>query len=683
MSRKRIVILVAGFLGFSAFASILSAQPYPDSLLRRYDQAEQIPDKVALSYALGAFYTDIDIDSSDWWFRQSLSLAQDIQDSISLGKVYLDFGISTCAKRGDMEEGLALLNLALGYNLQVGEHPVVAKNHLYLGRTYDLVGNFSLALDHYKNARKLYDAVGDSAGLGKLYNYMGILYSVQKDWDQAIRYGKESLEINQKLGLKDAQFRSYNDLSVTYIRAGRYQEALKYIEKGLGLKNTERQFRNMLLNNMATVKEFFGEYDSAVYYLKQSLEISKEANDQRGIGWTQQGLGKAYLGLNKLDLALSNAHEALAYAEEGKELILAQQSVEVITDAYARKKDYAKAYEYQVKYRLLSDSVFNEEKVRSVASLESEYEYNKAQQLKELELRQQEELFQAELDKQGVLRNSLVGGIVGVLIFLGFIFRSYLQKRKANEKLRSQNDLISEQAENLKKLNAAKNRFFSIISHDLRGPMNIFHGMSHMIKVYLEGKEYDELEEFADDVKDTAVQVSQLLDNLLTWAVRQEDQFPFHLEELDLKTCIDENVAIFTSIAASKNIEFQSEVNEEFQVWADKNSLMTILRNLINNAMKFTPAGGRVSVSVARKEEYGVLKVVDNGIGIPKEKLETLFEMQDRIVTKGTAGEKGVGLGLQLVHDFVKMNNGKIEVTSRKDLGTEFTVYIPTKDLAA
>lgn len=278
-------------------------------------------------------------------------------------------------------------------------------------------------------------------------------------------------------------------------------------------------------------------------------------------------------------------------------------------------------------------------------------------------------------DKEYFISSSL-------LVFLFMITQySISQNDKYQKKIETQNHEIAKQRDHLEELNKTKNRFFSIISHDLRGPMNILIGFNTIIKDHI-SKNYNtksdqRLDEINQYLTNSANQVLNLLDSLLKWAMKEEGVIPNNPEKLDLNECIIENIQMLELQADSKNItiSFQAQ-NQEF-VFADKNSLMTIIRNLSSNALKFTPENGVISFNVDSIEGLRVLSVTDTGVGIPKNKLATLFKIDEKKSTIGTQGEKGTGLGLNLVYDFVKMNKGKIEVESEIAKGTTFNVFLP------
>jgi signal transduction histidine kinase len=175
----------------------------------------------------------------------------------------------------------------------------------------------------------------------------------------------------------------------------------------------------------------------------------------------------------------------------------------------------------------------------------------------------------------------------------------------------------------------------------------------------------------------SASQLSALLDNLLNWAVSQQGEFPYAPEQVNIAELTTELQGVFQNMSSAKNIELAFEVEADITAFVDRNSTMTILRNLVGNALKFTESQGKITLSAEVAQDQTIIKVQDTGVGIPQEKLSTLFQLQEKKSTWGTDGEKGIGLGLQLAFDFAAMNKGNISVESETGVGTTFIVVLP------
>ncbi len=253
------------------------------------------------------------------------------------------------------------------------------------------------------------------------------------------------------------------------------------------------------------------------------------------------------------------------------------------------------------------------------------------------------------------------------------------QLASKNRQIIQQKEEIEKQRDEIQAQKDLKDRFFSIISHDLRGPVSSFQGITSIIRMYIRKQKYDQLEGMMDDIDHAATNLSRLLDNLLNWASQEQKQIPYHPSELELVELLRELFDSFHSTARSKEISLVTGNVEGIFLWADKNTIVTVLRNLIHNALKFTNPGGSIQVDGSSANGLTEIQVRDTGQGIPKEKLQNLFG--DMKSTYGTGGEKGVGLGLQLVREFVDLNKGEIKVTSKVGEGTTFTIRLPARPI--
>jgi PAS domain S-box-containing protein len=250
-------------------------------------------------------------------------------------------------------------------------------------------------------------------------------------------------------------------------------------------------------------------------------------------------------------------------------------------------------------------------------------------------------------------------------------------KEDITERIKSEQELKLKNEE-LVKLNAEKNKFFSIISHDLRGPLGGFMGLTEMLTEDSQDFTEDEKKEAISALNDLAHNTFKLLENLLEWAQMDRGVLTFNPEKIDLKTAITECVKIAAESARVKNIEIVSELADGSVVFADNNMLHTVIRNLLSNAIKFTPVGGKVTVSAATAEnKLIVISVKDTGIGMNDEMRNNIFRIDVKTKRPGTQGEPSTGLGLLLCKEFIERHGGKIRVESEVGKGSTFSFTLP------
>ena len=251
------------------------------------------------------------------------------------------------------------------------------------------------------------------------------------------------------------------------------------------------------------------------------------------------------------------------------------------------------------------------------------------------------------------------------------------EQNRMEKELALKNKQIEEQKEELEKAINIKNRFFSLIAHDLRSPLS---SLSSYLNLLIDSNllSKQEISEYATDLKKSVNNVNDMLDNLLNWAVSKTDEWSIKPEIIDLKKSITHVMELYQSVAAQKNIALINKSKSSL-IFADENSIDVVLRNLISNAIKYTNKGGQVSVSVDETEKYVVVSVEDNGIGMGPEIRDNLFNLERKNRPRGTDNEKGTGLGLILSKEFAEKNNGYLKFESTPGKGTTVNFYLPKK----
>jgi signal transduction histidine kinase/ligand-binding sensor domain-containing protein len=257
-------------------------------------------------------------------------------------------------------------------------------------------------------------------------------------------------------------------------------------------------------------------------------------------------------------------------------------------------------------------------------------------------------------------------------------------KKILEEKVTERTSRIEEQkSEILKKnnelneLNASKDKFFSIIAHDLRNPFNTIIGLSDVLIMNLDNTGKEKMQKTLENIKGSSQQAHELLENLLLWARSQTGTLTFRPEPVNLKILVEECIDLVTGQAVRKNITIEQDCPDKIVLPVDINMVRTIIRNLLTNALKFTPQQGRIWVALSVKDGFCILKVRDNGTGIAPEKVKTLFHIDTSHKTFGTDKEPGTGLGLILCREFTEKHKGTIEVESEPGKGSEFRIVLP------
>ena len=288
-----------------------------------------------------------------------------------------------------------------------------------------------------------------------------------------------------------------------------------------------------------------------------------------------------------------------------------------------------------------------------------------------------------ELVKQGatdyVLKDRL--GRLGFCVQRALDDASNKKELKQVHKELSDQEIIKKQNEELKKLNATKDKFFTIIAHDLRSPFNSILGFSDMLKRHVKHMDKEKIEQMAGVIHQASQAAVDLVANLIEWSLSQSGKIEFNPEYINVAEIVNDLKTIVVPAAHKKNISLNYKIPHYINMWGDRSLLATVLRNLVSNAVKFTHTGGQVVVSATEQPEEIIVSVADSGIGIPNGKMRTLFQIDQSHSTPGTNKEKGTGLGLILCKEFIELHRGRIWVENKGVVpgegGTTFLFAVP------
>lgn len=440
--------------------------------------------------------------------------------------------------------------------------------------------------------------------------------------------------------------------------------------------------------------------------LERCLVLYEEVNNLAGIANANYIMGRVYAALDDLGKSRYYYELSLITAEQVELTPLILDNYSSLSDLFALRRDYQIAYDYQLKYLTLRDSLYDAESKRRIVELR--FLHEREQNEKELQLlRKSSQIIQLNYDKQRLFGNFMLLLVLLVLVTLFVIYYRFLEYKKTNallknqkeeiaasnrklkelnhdlfihqEKVESLNKKLRESEKNLIAINKTKDKFFSIISHDLRSPFASIVSFSRILKRDIDDLSKDDLRELVADLDKSVMKISNLLDNLLQWSRTQTGKISFKPNNFSLKNVLAENFNLFASSAREKQIELVDNTEGDEIVYGDVNMTDAVLRNLISNAIKYSHIGGRVAVSATVVNGFVEVSVADTGVGISEENQEKLFRSDMLQSTYGTKDEKGSGLGLLICKEFVRKQGGSLSVKSEMGKGSVFSFTIPGK----
>ena len=277
--------------------------------------------------------------------------------------------------------------------------------------------------------------------------------------------------------------------------------------------------------------------------------------------------------------------------------------------------------------------------------------------------------------------NVIISTILLMNLFGIILSRQYqISRRKEFRSLYHEKELkkeLEKSSAELERINFSKDKFFSILAHDLRSPFNTILGFSEILhKNYHEYKDEERIM-FINNIYVQNKRIYELLNNLLLWSQNQRNKIKYNPEVISIDDIVNKNLGLINLRCKEKGIQVPREITTQIDIYADDNMIDTVIRNLLTNAVKFTKKEGSIDVNITAENDFIKLSISDSGVGISEEKLRDMFQLNKTYSTPGTDNEKGTGLGLIICKEFIEANKGKIEVKSELEKGSEFTIYIP------
>lgn len=703
-----------------SFPHCLSAknnQPKIDSLLQLAEAGNQ-PDSVLFGvyFNLGWELKSMKPTNALDYARKALAIAEKLKDRSKtadalsyIGVIYWQFGSFNMA----FDYYLEALSIYTDVDNQIG----IARSFSNLAVIFIERGFYEKALENLFKALLIYEQNNHKVGMAAVLNNIGLVYEYQKDYDLSERYHMQSLAINEEIDDQKGLSFSYNNLGLVYQGLNMPDKAGEYFYKALEIRekfNDKREIANTT-GNLGYLYYLLGNNTTAKAYLLRSLELYKGVDDKSGIARIYNYLGKLYLQTKELQAARESFNNSLSIASSIGSKPMISSNYQYLAKLMATLGDYRQAYNFQQKHIEINDSIYSEESMRKTKELQ--IMYDKEQKESEIRLiRQNEQINFLSSQKDKLLRNFLVVGVILILITLFLLYNRFLMAKssnqllekqknevyKANEKLislnqnlleqkkrfeelnnqlNSSNEKLQESERNLIEINSTKDKFFSIISHDLRNPFAAIVSFSRILKRDINNLTKEELKELALELDKSVLKINNLLENLLQWSRTQTGKINYEPEYIAIHEIVKENLILFRNNAREKQIALIDKVDDNTPVWADRNMTDTVIRNLLSNALKYTDAGGKIVVNSQIRDHKVFISVEDTGVGMTEESKNKIFRVDTLHSTYGTMDEKGSGLGLLLCKEFVEKQGGEIVFTSQLNQGTTFTFSLPLDKL--
>ncbi len=641
----------------------------------------QAQDKQDLNWFLSYFDYTKDQEDVNQALKESeerLQSSIDINDLAAQASEYKVQGLLALTKTHNYSQAYDFFTRALDIEDSLTLNYERAITYLAIAALYQQIKDPAKSLGVLEKAIKFQEKTDDLNLRVYYYTQLGKAYVTNNNAKLALEQFDVVLDLLSDINKPSLRGEAFYNMANVMATQTNFEEALAYYKKALTEYRSvgEKQREAIALMDIAKLYKVQKNMDRALANYTASLDVRKSLDDQGGIAESYNNIAALYLDQKDIAKTVANAELGLSAAKAANLSTELRRSYELLYLAYKGLNDFQRALHYQEQYSSIHDLLQQENDQTSIVSKEAAREIaiqeSKVEKL-EIERMQKER----ELQAQKEFRQLMLIGSALVLIIAFLVFVLYINKRRANRLLAISNEEIQSKNKQLEELNATKDKFFSIISHDLKGPLNSLTGFSGLLINHTDKLSKEDIQTLAKDLDKSVKNLFALLENLLEWSRSQTGNIEFKAEAFDLTQILIENKALLETQAANKKIELSLNYQQPFQIRAHKHSINTVVRNLLSNAIKFTPEGGKVSLLLEPGKHYVKVSIADTGVGMSQTVIDKLFRIGSKHSTKGTADEKGTGLGLILCKDFVEKNGGQIGVSSEMNKGSMFYFTLP------
>nr|WP_236676101.1 tetratricopeptide repeat protein [Chryseolinea lacunae] len=576
---------------------------------------------------------------------------------------------------GDHSAAIRFDNLSLENDILLKDSAKISRDYNNIGNDYYELGEYDDSFYYFTQSHRVAVAVRDTFRMLVAYHNVGRVFKELGQYERALDHLNLAKRMSEKHKDEEGIAYAYDEIGDVQLRKNEYDSALLSLKKSLEIihKLKVNQLEPKVHSKLATIYLRRGDFASAKAHYDSAYALHARANDRFGMAEVELGRGLVYTKEGDFAQALTKIENSLTVAKQLNARVLEIKCFNQLSILWEMKGDFKKSLEYYKQFKQLEDTLFSQEMqgklLRDQLRFETE---SRDSQIAALSRQQADQ--KDELKKQEFVRNILVVVMALSVILLVTVYRSGRRRRQINMLLLQHQEEMETRSEELERLNQVKDKFFSIISHDLRSPINALSGLLDLLD---KGAVTEaELPSHVRELKVRFNHTRTLLNNLLDWTLLQMDKLNVQAAKIDIGNIVEENIQLLAAVNG-KDIQLVNEVPKNTIGFADSNTINLVIRNLITNALKFTNDGGTVAIRSQDKGTQWMMSVTDNGVGMPPDIIKILFDKTAPYTTRGTANEKGTGLGLILCKEFVEKNGGKIWVESEEGKGSTFYFTLP------
>ncbi len=554
-----------------------------------------------------------------------------------------------------------------------------------IGWIYYRQGQWQKSFEFSELAYDFAVQANDKLQAARLMNNMGALYYEQQNYSRAIQQFKKGYELATEVNDLPTRIRSLNNVALNLVQINQLDSAMAYASKSITLNEHAgspylTSFANRVVGDVYLAK---GNYDSAQAIYNRSLNMAQTLGVKSFEAGVLHRLGNAYLLAGKLDEAESLLLYSIELCKENGFLDELSKSHRYLGRLYEQKGEIKEAFFHQSQFLVLNDSLLNKSNRDRLELLQEMFEKNlEESELELLKAQNENQAYRLQTSRGYSIFFAITAFLIGSLGIRLYFMNKNVSKVNTNllvqqQKIEEQNLALANQSKQLKEINETKNKLFSILGHDLRGPISQVKSVVDLLLAgHLEKEEFDELLHVLNKDIDS---VNFTLNNTLKWSIAQMEGFRVNPHVFNLREVVDNSLKLLQGSLNEKKISVFNQMGSKVEVFADQDLIDVVIRNILNNAVKFSNAEDSVTIFSETDEDWAYWCVLDQGIGMSEDQIELLLSDKYSITKSrpGTNKEKGSGLGLQLAKEFTRRCGGEISIESHPGHGTKFCVQLP------
>ena len=632
-------------------------------ILQAQQQSSDVMDKLLMFDSLAAVHHNKDTKLAVEYSRKALDQAIILKDSAILGDAYYNVA-SALFNVGSFQESLNYWDHAFSYVTTTRDSARILNEK---GAVFIESGDPDQALGCFLSALKKCDDT-DSTFKSRIYNELGFLYRSIDEYDTALWYFKEMSKI--KTAMKGTKVhRSYMNIGLIHLDLKEYDSAIKYFNLSYEGMQGQNEIYGLSIyhNNMGSAYSDMQEFEKALPYAEKAIYYKKMLGNKNR-------LANSYNLMSFIQLGLRQYQEAEKYAELSLSLIdtlsmskVRYNALRYLVESRIGQQDTSQVMDLVYQIIELKDNVHDQQKTAAFSEMSAKFDLEK----KEAEILNKNlalELAEGELDRQGILRNSLLAVLALAIVIVGLVYRNHRLKSASNRELKKKNKEIES-------LNEAKSRWFVNVSHELRTPLTLVKGplMNASVSDKLNPKVKEHLKMAVRNLGN----LENLVNEILDLSKMESGKMGLISNNVDLTKLVRESASAFDSLADELKIKLTYHLDEHICMFVDYAKLYKVITNLMSNAIKFTHDGGEVVITLKSEADKVLLMVADTGEGIPDSDLPHIFDRFYQSQSQKKSRQGGTGIGLALSREIAQLHGGELSVTSKIMEGSVFTLILP------